>query len=234
LYVRGLPAPQSARPFHKINCNCQDCRGKVFALVIGLSRVKVANGCEDAVREALLKRPGLVDGVAGFLGLEAFTESTDASVFYLVTRWTDAESFQRWHSSPEHAQSQRGIPKGLKLDPSFTAVHTLKRLSGACNFFQPVQGHSIGRCGSGEDGRPGPDRGRRRRLSRSAIALPRPRRRGLRPGPEISDRAAGSTGLIRGAARAYQSTPRARRSFCSFSRETNCSASMPSLRAPST
>ena len=94
-----------------------------------LSRFKVANGREESVREAFLNRPRLVDNTPGFLGLEVFTEAADRSVFYLVTRWSDVESFQDWHSSPAHQKSHRFIPKGLKLDASFTQITYLERIS---------------------------------------------------------------------------------------------------------
>lgn len=99
-------------------------------MIVALSRFRVANGLEDAVREAFLNRPALVDKVSGFLGLETFTDTQDASLFYLLTRWTDEPSFRQWHSSPDHHQSHKGIPKGLKLDASFTLVRTLDRIAG--------------------------------------------------------------------------------------------------------
>lgn len=100
-------------------------------MIVALSRFRVANGLQDAVREAFLNRPGLVDKVSGFLGLETFTDTEDGSLFYLITRWTDEPSFRHWHCSPEHHESHLGIPKGLKLDPSFTLVCTLGRIAGA-------------------------------------------------------------------------------------------------------
>jgi heme oxygenase (mycobilin-producing) len=104
---------------------------KVFTVIVALSRFRVANGFEDAVRDAFLNRPGLVDRLPGFLGLETFTDTEDRSLYYLLTRWTDEPSFRQWHSSPAHHESHQGIPKGLKLDPSFTLVRTLDRISGA-------------------------------------------------------------------------------------------------------
>ncbi len=100
-------------------------------MILGMSRFKVANGMEAQVKDAFLHRPHLVDHVPGFLGMETFTEEKDASAFYLLTRWTDAGSFRAWHASPAHHQSHRGIPKGLKLDPSFTEIFVLDRLSDA-------------------------------------------------------------------------------------------------------
>jgi heme-degrading monooxygenase HmoA len=104
-------------------------QGRFSGLVLALSRFKVANGREEAVREAFHNRPGWVDNAPGFLGLEVFTDSEDSSQFYLVTRWTDVDSFQRWHAGPDHGNSHQGIPKGLKLDPAFTLVRTLDRIA---------------------------------------------------------------------------------------------------------
>jgi len=98
-------------------------------MVVALSRFRVANECQAAVRDAFLNRPGLVDKAPGFLGLETFTDTEDLSLFYLITRWTDLDSFRRWHSGPDHKQAHEGIPKGLKLDASFTLIRTLDRIS---------------------------------------------------------------------------------------------------------
>ena len=98
-------------------------------MILGMSRFKVSNGLEAEVKHAFLHRPHLVDHVPGFLGMETFTEEKDGTAFYLLTRWTDAESFHAWHRSPAHHQSHRGIPKGLKLDPTFTKITVLDRLA---------------------------------------------------------------------------------------------------------
>jgi signal transduction histidine kinase/heme-degrading monooxygenase HmoA len=97
-------------------------------VIVAVSRFRVANGREDAVAEAFLERPHLVDSAPGFLGLEVFTPPRDAALFYLVTRWTDEPSFRTWHQSEDHRLAHRFIPKGLKLDPAFTKVVVLERL----------------------------------------------------------------------------------------------------------
>jgi hypothetical protein len=74
------------------------------------------------ISEAFLGRPRLVEGAPGFLGMEVLVDRSDPALFHLVTRWTDESSFERWHGGPLHKQAHRGIPKGLKLDPSFTAI----------------------------------------------------------------------------------------------------------------
>jgi len=98
-------------------------------LVVVLSRFRVANGLGPEVRAAFRSRPRLVDEAPGFLGLETFVDEQDDDTFYLLTRWTDFASFQRWHGSASHRESHRFIPKGLKLDPSFTRVWQWRKLS---------------------------------------------------------------------------------------------------------
>jgi heme-degrading monooxygenase HmoA len=98
-------------------------------MILAISRFKVINRLEQEVKEAFFKRPHLVDKVPGFLGMETFTHSGDPTIFYLLTRWTDSASFWLWHSSEAHRVSHKGIPKGLKLDPSFTQVLVLNRIA---------------------------------------------------------------------------------------------------------
>ncbi len=97
-------------------------------MILAISRFKVANGMEAEVREAFLNRPGFVDSAKGFLGMETYTAKTDPSIFYLVTRWSDQDSFHTWHHSKEHHESHRFIPKGLKLDGSYTEIVELERI----------------------------------------------------------------------------------------------------------
>jgi heme-degrading monooxygenase HmoA len=97
-------------------------------LILAVSRFRVTNGLEQAVRDAFLHRPHLVDDVRGFLGMEVYTDGSDPAVFYLMTRWTDAASFRTWHASDAHRLSHRGIPRGLKLERSYTQTLLLDRL----------------------------------------------------------------------------------------------------------
>jgi heme-degrading monooxygenase HmoA len=98
-------------------------------MILAISRFRVANGMEEEVKKAFFNRPHLVDKVSAFLGMETFTDADDPTVFYLVTRWTDAESFRIWHKSADHRLSHKFIPKGLKLDPQYTKLTILDRLS---------------------------------------------------------------------------------------------------------
>ena len=98
-------------------------------MILVVSRFRVTNGREDAVRDAFFNRPHLVDKVAGFLGMEVFTAAADPAYFYLLTRWTDIDSYRTWHSSDAHRLSHKGIPRGLKLDRTATEVTILHRLN---------------------------------------------------------------------------------------------------------
>ncbi len=97
-------------------------------MILAVSRFRVANDMEAQVREAFINRPGFVDSATGFLGMETYTDKTDQTIFYLVTRWSDQDSFHTWHHSKAHHESHRFIPKGLKLDGSYTQVIELERI----------------------------------------------------------------------------------------------------------
>jgi heme-degrading monooxygenase HmoA len=83
------------------------------------------------VARAFLSRPRLVEHAEGFPGLEVFTDSRDASVFYLSTRWTTESAVRRWHSSEAHHASHKGIPKGLMLDSAFTQLDAAEAIAVA-------------------------------------------------------------------------------------------------------
>jgi heme-degrading monooxygenase HmoA/PAS domain-containing protein len=99
-------------------------------MILVISTFKVKNGLEAAVRQAFLDRPHMVDDAPGFLGMEVLVDCQVDCVFHLHTRWTDELSFKSWHSGPLHKLAHRGIPKGLKLDPAYTAVRTYDVLPG--------------------------------------------------------------------------------------------------------
>lgn len=89
-----------------------------------ISRFKVANGISSDVRDAFLKRPHLVDSAPGFLGMEVLSPSADPDEFWLLTRWSDETSYREWHRGHTYRESHKGIPAGLRLDPSRTLIMT--------------------------------------------------------------------------------------------------------------
>lgn len=94
-----------------------------------MSRFRVVNGMEGDVERAFRERPHLVDGAPGFLGLETLVDEQDRCVFYLITRWSDIESFRSWHGGAAHRESHKFIPRGLRLDATYTRVWHLRKIS---------------------------------------------------------------------------------------------------------
>lgn len=89
---------------------------------VSISRFRVRNGMEADVARAFRERPHLVDGVPGFVRMDVLSPAEDAAEFWLVTYWTDEESFLVWHRSHEFRDSHARIPKGLKLDATATQL----------------------------------------------------------------------------------------------------------------
>jgi len=100
-------------------------------MILALSRFRVKNGMEGAVREAFAQRPRQVEGATGFLGLEVYTETAAPAGFVLVTRWRDEASYRAWHDGPDRDASHGLIPLGLKLDPVGTSLVIAERIDAA-------------------------------------------------------------------------------------------------------
>jgi heme-degrading monooxygenase HmoA len=106
----------------------------------------VRNGLEEEVRRAFLNRPHLVENTAGFCGLDVLTDAGDPSVFLLLTRWNNEESFRVWHRSEAHHQSHAMIPQGLKLDASFTCLtvaNSIENPAGAVSIGDAIEGQTV-------------------------------------------------------------------------------------------
>lgn len=96
------------------------------ATFVVISRFRVSNGMSDEVAAAFRARPHLVDDAPGFVRMEVLSPAEDASEFWLVTHWTDEESFRTWHRSHAYRESHAGIPKGLKLDATATEIRAFR------------------------------------------------------------------------------------------------------------
>jgi len=96
---------------------------------VGVSRFRVSNGMEQNVAAAFRERAHLVDGAEGFLRLDVISPADDDSEFWLLTYWTDEESFRTWHHSHQYRESHSGIPKGLKLDPTATSFRSFRHIA---------------------------------------------------------------------------------------------------------
>ncbi len=96
---------------------------------VAMSRFAVANGMVDAVKQAFRDRPRIVEQADGFLKLDVLSPMDAPEEIWLITYWTDQESFLTWHHSPAHKKSHHFIPKGLKLDPKRTRLEYLEHVT---------------------------------------------------------------------------------------------------------
>jgi len=86
-------------------------------MFVALSRFTIRNDMAREVRDAFGARPHLVDQAQGFIGMEVMSPLDNEAEIWLVTRWTDEQSYRLWHKSHSYHDSHSGIPKGLKLVP---------------------------------------------------------------------------------------------------------------------
>jgi heme-degrading monooxygenase HmoA len=96
---------------------------------LAVSKFKVANDMAAEVRDAFVNRPHLVDDAPGFVRMEVVRPVDDVNEFWLLTWWDDEASFRTWHHSHLYRDSHKGIPRGLKLDPTATEVRFFERVT---------------------------------------------------------------------------------------------------------
>ena len=84
---------------------------------VALSRFQVTDGFADAVVDAFCDRPHLVEDAPGFVRLDVLRPVDEPTQFWLLTYWTDEDSFRSWHRSHDRTLAHRGIPDGLRLVP---------------------------------------------------------------------------------------------------------------------
>ncbi|HYO14614.1 MAG TPA: ATP-binding protein [Thermoanaerobaculia bacterium] len=65
-------------------------------MILAISRCRAP---QERSAPFLLDEAGLAPTVPGFLGLETFLSVAEEGICYLVTRWTDEDSFWGWHAS---------------------------------------------------------------------------------------------------------------------------------------
>jgi heme oxygenase (mycobilin-producing) len=106
----------------------QPVGAKTASPFVSLSKFVVANDKMAEVKEAFRNRPHLVDEQPGFVQMEVFSPLDRPEEIWLVTYWTDAESFSLWHHSHLYQQSHKGIPKGLKLVAGETAIRHFEHI----------------------------------------------------------------------------------------------------------
>src|SRR5271156_752015 len=112
----------------KLESNTSASTGAGTGLFLAMSRFEVANGLEDEVAAAFLARPHLVDGASGFVRMEVLRGIDRPAEFWLLTYWTDQESYCSWHRGHGYRASHQGIPAGVKLEKGSASVRFLRRL----------------------------------------------------------------------------------------------------------
>ena len=113
MHVQGDPAPTSS---------------STRTGFVALSKFVIANDMVAEVKDAFRGRPHLVDQASGFVRMEVMSPLENPAEIWLVTYWTDAESYRVWHSSHLYKDSHKGIPKGLKLIPSETQIRLFESI----------------------------------------------------------------------------------------------------------
>jgi len=83
----------------------------VTAQVIKINAITVPEDSGDELAERFAARAGAVDNQEGFEGFELLKPTDDRSVWLVVTRWRDEESFQAWVNSPSFGHGHRGADK---------------------------------------------------------------------------------------------------------------------------
>lgn len=87
-----------------------------------ISRFVVANDLAAPVKEAFLHRPHLVDSAPGFVRMDVISPLDNPDEIWLMTFWSDEQSFRVWHRSHAYRESHKNIPKGIKLVPGSAEV----------------------------------------------------------------------------------------------------------------
>lgn len=98
-------------------------------MFIALSKFVVANGMTNEVKEAFKNRPHLVEDNPDFVRMDVISPIDNPDEIWLITYWKNENSYQLWHHSPEHHQSHKNIPKGLKLVPKANEIIFFEHVS---------------------------------------------------------------------------------------------------------
>lgn len=98
-------------------------------MFVAMSRFAIANGMTESVREAFRCRPHLVDHAPGFVRMDVISPNERREEIWLITYWTDEESYRVWHRSHEYHSSHKAIPKGLKLMPGSVRIEFFEHIA---------------------------------------------------------------------------------------------------------
>lgn len=96
---------------------------------IAHSRFVIANGMTEEVKAAFRRRPHLVDSAPGFLRMDVLSPLDRPEEIWLITFWTDEQSYRAWHRGHAYSSSHAGIPKGLKLVRGETVIRGFEHVT---------------------------------------------------------------------------------------------------------
>jgi heme-degrading monooxygenase HmoA len=75
--------------------------------LVKINAITVPDDSGDELARRFAARAGAVDDREGFEGFELLKPTDDRSVWLVVTRWRDEESFQAWVNSPAFMHGHR-------------------------------------------------------------------------------------------------------------------------------
>ncbi len=96
---------------------------------VALSRFAIANGMTEAVKDAFMHRPHLVEAAPGFLRLDVISPLDTPDEIWLLTYWLDEESYRTWHRGHDYRASHGAIPHGLRLVPGSAQLRYFEHVS---------------------------------------------------------------------------------------------------------
>lgn len=91
-------------------------------MFVAMSQFTVANHMEEAVKSAFRARPHLVEDAPGFVRMDVLNPQDSPQELWLLTYWTNEESYHAWHHGHSFGGSHAGMPKGLKLVPGSARI----------------------------------------------------------------------------------------------------------------
>ncbi|TXK47557.1 antibiotic biosynthesis monooxygenase [Pontibacter qinzhouensis] len=98
-------------------------------MYISISSFEIANDMAFEVKEAYRNRPHLVDNAPGFVKLQVLSPHENPNEIWLMTFWTDEESFQVWYKSHMFHDVHNSIPEGLKLVPGSVKIRGFEHVA---------------------------------------------------------------------------------------------------------
>jgi len=93
--------------------------------VIKINAITVAADSGDELARRFAARAGAIDNQDGFEGFELLQPTDERTIWLVITRWRDEESFKAWVSSPAFAHGHRSAAERAgERPPPPVGVHS--------------------------------------------------------------------------------------------------------------